>query len=218
MIPGVFDSNPCSIQEDVTVPNTGPIVLTTSGPPIWAAIVSAIAAVVSAVVASAVLVRQNRRDARSQLRAQAIRLTWWTLESSEGLVLRPYADAGPSWPDPHGLLSQAVIAIRNASDDCLYELTLSLVDRYFVESKEPDWISVRQKGVLPPGTIYCHLPFPAGPTPTSDMRRSTVLPYNLLVEHVRFRDRNNRVWKRFFDGRLEQQPNADPVTEPLYSR
>jgi hypothetical protein len=170
-------------------------------------------------VAAIVLIMQRLQASRQELREQASRITWWLdavpdEDKREGV--RRFADGAEFFIGDYGDLRRAALFICNDSGNCVYEASLKLSDLFARQVGEKfRQILWRQLGVILPGTAEYRVPVPFDPTPTASARSRSDIPFNLLVDWVEFRDRNNKLWRRFGDGRLEQQADRRAVTEAM---
>jgi len=174
----------------------------------------ALGSLMAGITAVVVLVWNFWRVRKADLRDQASRITWWLEKDNDTREgVREFADAAV---DDSGF-KYVRIFIRNGSEDCIYECSLKL-PKFLNYDEMPrlpeDW---RQIGVLPPGPSQFRIQVTSQPTPTQELRTKADLFFNKHVEWVRFRDRNDTLWKRYGDGRLEKQPYQKPYTETEYS-
>jgi hypothetical protein len=170
---------------------------------------------------------RRRADRERDRREQASRVTWWTeaARSTMNNVAREFVDGAEYWTD-YNAADRARIVIQNNSADTLYETTLLLPDRFGIaemdehgtpSGNQPSDYLLRQIGVLPPGSSYVDIPIPIPPSHTQEFRTRNYAAFNRYVEWIEFRDRNNVIWRRHGDGRLEEMPDREPVTEVLYA-
>jgi hypothetical protein len=166
----------------------------------------------------------DQKKRAQEERDQASHITWWLEvipKGEEVPAVRDFADSGGEWfGADYPRLPHAAILIRNGSEDCVYEGSLQLPSWF---DPGPEWdtalkpIIWRQLGVLPPGTVRYHIPTSYMHTPTQSARRKSDLAFNRHVEWVEFRDRKDVIWRRFWDGRLERQPDRPPNTETAHA-
>jgi heme exporter protein D len=193
--------------------------------PFWSEIVNAaggIGSLVSGLTAAVLLVMQRRtitrehaQRNREERQRQAIGVTWLTERRAapdENSELRPFADAAHDAP---GYVQNVILAVHNASDNCIYDCTVQTAP---FDEPENAHLRHRQIGVLPPGVTRFKVPVPAvDRTPTMAARHRVDISYNVLVEWLEFRDVSQVVWRRYGDGRLESQPSRPRDTTTAHS-
>jgi hypothetical protein len=166
---------------------------------------------------------QLRQAHRSEVLEQANRITWWlepAPKDDKGTRVRVFADAASFQGGDYPNLPHAALFILNGSDNCVYEGSLQLPESFDPGDGKEERFIWRQIGVIPPGPpaeFRVPISVSAHSSPTASLRRKADLPFNRHVEWVEFRDRNNKVWRRFGDGTLKPQPDRPPETETAYS-
>jgi hypothetical protein len=196
----------------------------------WGSIGGVITGVVAALAAGMLLMHERENTRRAEDRASAAELRQRDTRREEALLRRRVAAAAVTYylrqGAPDGAYRSPVdwaegshhleypaetgsLVIVNNSGGCVYRLVALAPDL-------PEAFDLRVLGVVPPGeTVYV---FPMkmvvdrGSTAgrvVGDYANSKIVPW------IEFMDAAGDTWRRFDDGRLDEQ--ADPVAFPDYS-